>query len=83
MVRIYFVLWNNTDEVVVLFLHKKHFIFAEFLVIYLLISPHKVSDKSYYFHKEKATVSLTQGQCALFMVSGVYVSIIASALEHN
>lgn len=39
--------------------------------------------KAIIFIKKRPLSALTQGQCALFMVTGVYVSIIASALEHN
>lgn len=39
--------------------------------------------KAIIFIKKRPLSALTQGQCALCMVTGVYVSIIASALEHN
>lgn len=75
-------MWNNIDEVVVLFLYKMQFIFTEFIII-CLISSHKVRTKAIIFIKRRPLPALTQGQCALFLVTGVYASVIASALEHN
>lgn len=39
--------------------------------------------KAIIFIKKRPLSALTQGQYALFMVTGVYVSMIAFALEHN